>query len=253
MNRTILSLIMAGALGLPSTAGAIDMVLDVDNLITAGQQLSALGDQIKKFDEEIRLIEQQYQDMAKNTVAPLAYTWDQAQQRMNQLRGMVDTVRGIRTRYGSLDAYAKKFQDVNYYRSSPCFGPRGCTEAERERMAGSAAAGSAAQKDANDAMLRGLDRQQDQIEADAKRLEELQALAGSADGKSGRMAALQAANMLASHQAAQILQLRALLVQQQQAEVARAQAAQDRDARQLAEHEAFTRHHWTFPAAPKRW
>src|SRR4029077_960893 len=81
-------------------------------------------------------------------------------------------------------------------------------------------AGSIAQKQANDAMVKGIVQQQDQIRADAAALERLQAQAGSADGQ---MKALMAANQLAALEEEQLLQIRALLVQEQQALAARNQ------------------------------
>ena len=79
-------------------------------------------------------------------------------------------------------------------------------------------AGSIAQKQANDAMVKGIVAQQAQIRADAATLERLQSQASTADGQ---MKALYAANQLAALQQEQLLQIRALLVQEQQALAAR--------------------------------
>jgi P-type conjugative transfer protein TrbJ len=87
---------------------------------------------------------------------------------------------------------------------------------------------SEAQKKANDAMFRGLDRQQDAIEADARQLQRLQS---GAQSVTGQMQAIGFANQLASQQANQLLQIRGLLIAQQNAEATRAQAIADQEAR----------------------
>jgi P-type conjugative transfer protein TrbJ len=97
--------------------------------------------------------------------------------------------------------------------------------------------GSEAQKKANDALFRGLDRQQDAMVADARQLERLQA---SAQGAQGQVQAIGYANQLASHQANQLLQIRALLIAQQNAVATRDQVLADREAKQLAAHRAST-------------
>ena len=70
-------------------------------------------------------------------------------------------------------------------------------------------AGSVAQKQANDAMVKGIVQQQAQIQADAANLQRLQSQASTADGQ---MKALMAANQLAALQQEQLLQIRALLL-----------------------------------------
>jgi P-type conjugative transfer protein TrbJ len=90
---------------------------------------------------------------------------------------------------------------------------------------------SESQKKANDALFRGLDRQQEALKADARTLEQLQS---SAQGANGQMQALGYANQLASQQANQLLQIRALLIAQQNAVTTRMQAELDREAQQTA-------------------
>ena len=38
-----------------------------------------------------------------------------------------DTLNYYKNQLGGIDAYLGKFQDVNYYKSSPCFSNSGCT------------------------------------------------------------------------------------------------------------------------------
>lgn len=74
----------------------------------------------------------------------------------------------------------------------------------------------------------GLDQQQDNLASDARQLERLQSAAQGADGQ---LAAIGYANQLASNQANQLLQIRSLLIAQQNAEAARLAAELDANAR----------------------
>ena len=98
------------------------------------------------------------------------------------------------------------------------------------------------QRKANEALFRGLDRQQTALRNDARTLEQLQSRAQSADGQ---MQALGYANQLASQQANQLLQIRGLLIAQQNAVVTRMQAEADREALQTAASEALRRNGYT--------
>ena len=108
----------------------------------------------------------------------------------------------------ALQGYLNQFQNVNYWLSAS---PSAYTYQT---------AGSVAQKEANDALVKGIVQQQAQIRADAATLERLQAQASGADGQ---MKALMAANQLAALQQEQLLQIRELLLQEQQALAARNQ------------------------------
>jgi hypothetical protein len=73
---------------------------------------------------------------------------------------------------------------------------------------------SESQKKANDALFKGLDSTTGSLKADARTLERLQS---AAQGASGQMQAIGYANQLASQQANQLLQIRGLLIAQQNA------------------------------------
>jgi type IV secretion system protein TrbJ len=109
---------------------------------------------------------------------------------------------------------------------------------------------SESQKKANDALFRGLDRQQDALRADARTLEQLQS---GAQGATGRMQAIQNANQLASEQANQLLQIRGLLIAQQNAIATRMQSEADIDARQQAAHTVSTADRIEQTNNPKNW
>ncbi len=93
---------------------------------------------------------------------------------------------------------------------------------------------SEARKKANDALLKGLAQQQENLQADARQLVRLQTAAQSADGQ---LAAIGYANQLASNQSNQLLQIRSLLITQQNAVASQMQAEADLEAQYQASRE----------------
>jgi P-type conjugative transfer protein TrbJ len=221
MILTSVALALVGALPATSPGTGIP-VIDFSNLtqnvVTALHQVSAYAQQVQQYQLQL----QQYANQVRNTVAPVAQVWQAAQGTMNGVLGTVNMFRGGSSQ---LQGYLGQFQDVNYWLSSPASSYTWQT------------AGSIAQKQANDAMVKGIVQQQAQIRADAAALERLQSQASSADGQ---MKALMAANQLAALEEEQLLQIRALLVQEQQALAARnATLANDDAMREAATKQFF--------------
>lgn len=229
--KAVSALAFAIGIGGLVPASAQWAVFDAANVaqstIAAKENVAQTLKQIQQYQTEL----QQYENMLRNTAAPTSNIWDQAQATMNQLRASIDTLDYYKNTLGSVDTYLGKFKDMNTYQASRCFSYNGCTQAEWEAMRASQRLGSEAQKKANDALFRGLDRQQDTMVADARQLERLQA---SAQGAQGQVQAIGYANQLASHQANQLLQIRALLIAQQNAIVTRNQVLADREAQEGA-------------------
>lgn len=219
------------ALSAMTTAYAGIPVIDAGNLsqniMTAMESVAQTLKQIEQYRMQL----QQYENMLQNTTTPTSYMWDQATTTMNQLRGAIDTLNYYKANLGSIDSYLGKFQDTAFYRSSPCFNPGGCTAAQWAAMRDSQRLGSESQKKATDALFRGLDKQQDAMEADARTLQRLQT---NAQGATGQMQAIGYATQLASQQANQLLQIRGLLIAQQNAIATRNQALADREAQEAA-------------------
>ncbi|MCT9811089.1 P-type conjugative transfer protein TrbJ [Acidovorax sp. Be4] len=233
--KTLLALALAAG-PLAARAGGIP-VIDAGNLqhnmLTAMESVTQTLKQVEQYKTQLL----QYENMLQNTAAPTAYIWDQAESTMGQLRQAMDTLQHYKQQAGGIEAYLDKFQDLDYYRSSPCL-KGGCSAARWSQMTEeSAQRGTQVQKQANDALFRGLDRQQAAMQSDARQLQKLQS---AAQGATGQMQALAAANQLASHQAMQLQQIRALLIAQQTAVATRQQVLADREARQQAAHEAAT-------------
>lgn len=236
-SRSVLAAKLASALAFAAGVGwiapahaqwaVIDAANVVQTTVTAMENIAQTSKQIQQYQTQL----QQYENMLRNTAAPSANIWDQAQATMNQLRTSIDTLAYYKTTLGSVDTYLGKFKDMNTYQASRCFSYNGCSQAEWEAMQASQRLGSEAQKKANDALFHGLDRQQDGLVADASQLERLQA---SAQGAQGQVQAIGYANQLASHQANQLLQIRALLIAQQNAIATRNQVLADREAQEAA-------------------
>ena len=228
-TRGLLCATIMSLIALPVHAGI--PVIDGTNLtqttVTAIQQVAQVQKQIEQYRTQL----QQYENMLQNTVAPAAYIWDQAQSTINGLMQSIDTLNNLTNQAGSLDAYLGKFQDVSYYKSSPCFTSAGCSDTERAALEKTRALASQSQKAANDALFKGIKDQQENLKSDARQLERLQS---KAQGAQGQMEAIGYANQLASQQANQLLQIRGLLIAQQNAIAAKNAADLDEKARKAA-------------------
>lgn len=227
LTTVLLFLLTSG--GGPARAGipVIDSGNLAQNIMTAIESVAQTAKLIQQYQTQL----QQYENMLQNTAAPASYIWDQAAATIDQLRGAIDTLNFYKNHLGSIDAYLGNFKDLAAYRNSPCFSAGGCSAAEWAAMKDSQRLGSEAQKKATDALFRGLDQQQEAIVTDARQLQRLQA---SAQGTTGQMQALGVANQLASQQANQLLQIRALLIAEQNAIATRNQALADREAKEAA-------------------
>ena len=214
MVLTSVALVLVAALPLTSPGGipVIDYSNLVQNTTTALKQVAAHAQQVQQYQLQL----QQYANQVRNTVAPVAQVWQAAQSTMNTVMGTV----GMFQNGSALQSYLNQFQNVNYWLSAS---PNSYTYQT---------AGSVAQKQANDALVKGIVAQQQQIQKDAATLQQLQSQASTADGQ---MKALMAANQLAALQQEQLLQIRELLLQEQQALAARNQTlANDEAMREAA-------------------
>ena len=219
MILTSVAVVLVAALPIssPGTMPVIDYSNLTQNITTALHQVSAYAQQVQQYQLQL----QQYANQVRNTAAPVAQVWQAAQQTMNGVMGTA----GMFQNGSALQSYLNQFQNVNYWLSAP---PGNYTYQT---------AGSVAQKQANDALVKGIVAQQQQIQKDAATLEQLQSQASTADGQ---MKALMAANQLAALQQEQLLQIRALLVQEQQALAARGQTlANDEAMREAATQKFF--------------
>lgn len=222
----------------PSISNAGIPVIDgtnlTQNVMSAVEEVAQTIKQVQEYATQLEQYStqlQQYENMLQNTASPAVNIWDRANATMGRLRGTIDTVTGYKDRFGNIDNYLAKFKDINTYRGSPCFNGDACTDADLADLRDSVHLGSEAQQAANKAAIEGLDSQQNALEADAATLEDIQTAAQGADGQ---VKAIGYTNQLASQQANQLLQIRGLMIAQQNAEITRNQALANKEAQQQA-------------------
>ncbi len=245
--KTTLVIAMFAGFSAPSFAGI--PVIDAGNLATNMASTYEEVLQTLKQIQEYRTQLQQYENQLQNTLAPAVYLWDEAQNTINSLMAAVNTLDNLKRQLGSLDGYLSKFQDINYYRNSPCFTARGCSASEMAALTSVKVLASESMKKANDALFKGLDQQQANLSGDSLKLKMLQT---EAQGATGQMQAIGFANQLASQQANQLLQIRGLLIAQQNSIATKMQGDIDKEAQTTAADEQFKR--GTFrPSSGRAW
>ncbi len=211
-------------IALPAKSQGIP-VIDATSIYNLGLQLTTL--------------KEQFDNMQANTRTPETYLWAEVQQSMNQLIQLSNAISMIRGQYGGVDQILSRFQNYAYYRVSPCISAQAvCDDAAWKSILQGQLVSTDIQKKANDALLRGIDYQENQIPLDAQHLQILQEKTSTA---TGRMEAIQYANQLAAHQANQLLQLRQLMVSHYTVEEAKTQAENDKKALQQAAKEVMTK------------
>lgn len=205
----------------------IDGANTIQATISALQNVAAVTKQIEQYKTQL----QQYQNMLQNTAAPAAYIWSEADQTISKLLAAQDTLSYYKTQAGSLEQYLSRYQDTAHYDDAPCIGVDTCTTQDHLAIANAQSQATTARKKANDALLTSVSNQQGTLQTDADALVRMQRSATSA---TGQMQAIQSANQLASAQTNQLLQIRSLLIAQQNALATSAQIEADRDAQRLA-------------------
>ena len=204
------------------------------NLMTATEEVAQTLKQLDQYATQINQYQtqlQEYQNMLQNTLQPVTNIWQSANTTMNGLLGTINTINSLQNQYGNLTNFVNKFQNIAGYQQNPCFTGAGCTQAQMASVLNSRSIGSSAQISADAASLQGLDQQQTALASDANTLVQLQ---GAAQGATGQLQALGYANQLASAQSTQLMQIRGLLIAQQNVLTTRFQAQADQEAQQAA-------------------
>ena len=228
-THAVMAIVLSITTPLPSFAGVpvIDGTNLSQNVFSATEAIAQTVKQVQQYSTQL----QQYENMIQNTAAPTSFTWANASQTISGLANTLNTLSGFQSQFGSLSNYVNQYQNQNQYANSACFNSIACTPGALASLNNTLKLGSQAQQKANAAEIQALDSQQTALQNDAATLQRLQANAQTA---SGQMQAIGYANQLASNQANQLLQLRALLIAQQTAEATRNQALADREAQQAA-------------------
>ena len=217
---TAVALVLVAAVPIEATIPVIDYSNLTQNVTTALKSVAIYAQQVQQYQTQLL----QYKNMLLNTlgIAPALQVWQQSQQVMNQVTGLTSIFRNG----SSLQSTLSQFQNVNYWLNTPVTSyPNG-------------PAGNVLETQANAAMFQGLAKQTQLIQQDAATLERLQTTASAAQGQ---MQALSAANELAALEQQQLLQIRVLLVQEQQALAARSATSANSDAMHQAATQTYYR------------
>lgn len=144
---------------------------------------------------------------------------------------------GLYNNEGNVDDYLKNFKDASAYGNESCFGGD-CSSNQIAALNKSQIYGIDAQKKSNDAMLKTLDVQREDLGAEVGRMAEFGSKVAKAKGQAQQM---QVANQLAISQGNQMMKMRSLMLTEQTAQATRAQAVSDREAKQVASAQSLRR------------
>ncbi|MDD7805280.1 MAG: conjugal transfer protein TrbJ [Endozoicomonas sp. (ex Botrylloides leachii)] len=243
LNRKII--VLAFVFTIESLMTGFIPVVDVQAIGIAFQQLNVMRIQLQQLRMELSIArsqlstersqlsteKNQYHNMVQNTNTLHYFDWDKAKSTINQILSIQNQMRYYVEQAGSLKQYLNQFQDIEHYKSQPCFNGNACTQADLDSLNKNGRIGSTSQKRANDALFSAIENQQKLLESDAQHLENLQQTAQNADGQ---MKAIQYANLLASAQVNQLLQLRTVMLAGQNAQAVQRQQEINQQAQQQA-------------------
>lgn len=232
ISVTIATIMILYSVAANAQIATIDTTNIVQSTISAQQAIKQTAQQLQEYQTQLR----QLQNQIQNTINPSSFQWEDANATINKVLATMDTLNTFQSQAGSMEAYLSKYSAASHYKANSCIGSGGCSSTQIQQINASQYTGSASQKIANDNMLLAINVQQQQLQSDASNLVNLQ---NNAQSSIGQMQALQAANQLASNQAVQLMQIRALMVAQHTAEATRAEAVVDREAQQQAASDAF--------------
>jgi P-type conjugative transfer protein TrbJ len=215
MRRAVIATAAAVlTVAVPAPAGV--PVIDYSNLFqnttTALKTVAMAAKQVEQYQLQL----QQYANEIKQAtgladVARVYQQYTQTQQQLAQIYGQFSNG-------GSLQNYLNQFQNVQYWEQVP---PANYPAAAQQNWAQN----SQTQKQQNDNWALAIAQHQQLLEQDAARL---QAAQQSAAGADGQLAAIQASAQVNAAVANQLMEIHALLLQEQQALQAR-QASQAND------------------------
>jgi P-type conjugative transfer protein TrbJ len=213
----------AGATGVP----VVDLTNFGQNIMTAANTARTVAGLAKDYAVQIQML----QDQIRQAIGPVTWVFNEATLTYQTVRSYADMLYGLKQSGGSIESYLAQFQNSATYSQNPCFSPKGCSAADFAKLRATEEAASKAEKQANDAQLRGISLGQDQLSTDSKALTAMQ---GAAKTALSRNEMLGVGNQLSAADVNNGLALRQLLLQQQAADNARAATLANREAMQIA-------------------
>jgi P-type conjugative transfer protein TrbJ len=221
-NKTILSVTAALIIAVPFTSLATVPVIDYSAI---GQLVTQTLRQGQQYAQQVQQYQTQLQQLkieAAQVARPAAEIYRDAQQVIQQLQQAASFFQSG----GGLQNYLSQFKDINGWVAAVNSGS----------YQQSVVAGSTAQKQTNDQLVQAVVQSRQQLQADASELNQLNQSAQSADGT---LQAINAANQYAAAQLRQLQEMQALLIAQQAALAARAEAQASEDAARKAANQKF--------------
>jgi type IV secretion system protein TrbJ len=238
--KQIISLLLTFSLpftGLATGIPVFDASNLSQNLTTAFNSVRQVAQQAQSYMTQLQQLTtaiKSYENMILNStgIAEAAKIYQEATQTISELQGLYSQFSNPSQLMGQLN----QFQSVQYWTSID-------TSAYQPQTAG-----SDAQKKADDAWVQSLAKQQQLLQADASNLQKLQT---SASTTQGQLEALQAASQLAAQTNMELMEIRALMLSEQQALVARQQTLANNEAMQQAASDKFLGVGSQYKAAPE--
>lgn len=231
--RWLAALLAVSLVPPPQTAHSQWVVTDpgnlVESIISAIQDVNAVLKQIEQYKSQL----DQYTAQLRDLAAPVAFVWDLGKDTVATAEAVQKKLTDYKQLIKDVDTSLRQLGDPDYYKNSPCYNAHatagGCGAflaalQEQERK------GIQTQYEANEELFTALGKQHESMN---KRMERLQGLVKDSEKADGQLKALQAANQLTSAQIAELMEIRSLLITQQnlaveakRAELARQAAAQ---------------------------
>jgi hypothetical protein len=211
-----------------------NIVTAANNVRQALQQVQQYRIQLEQYQTQYKQYMMQVRDMQSWSDAN--YTWENVQDVLDNLNDITNKIEYYDDTVRDIHGYLEKFQDVAYYEHSPCFTDDGCSDAERELIEINRRNASKDQKQANDAMFEMVQKQKEQLRMDSSNLEQERQRASTAKEQK---AILAHANQFALEQTKQLMQIRALLVAQQEAVSAEMRRNADEEAKARVKRKSF--------------
>lgn len=223
---SLLSINLSFATGIP----VIDAGNLAQNVITALEQINQTAKQIEQYETQLR----QYENQLKNTAKPAFEIWDKANQTIDNLNAAMRKLEYYQNQIGNFDQYLQNYKSVSSYGEMPCIKNGVCSKEDLKNINKINEFNIESTRKSQEAALLTIKDQQKALKNDSNQLTQLQSAVKGADGQ---MAAIQYGNQLASNQANQLMQMRALLLTQYNAAVTKAAAENNK----AAQDEAITK------------
>lgn len=225
----------------------------VQSVISAIQDVNAVLKQLEQYKTQL----DQYTAQLRDIAAPVVWTWDLVEDTVATAESVANKLGDRRALLKEVHASLKQLGDPDYYRNSPCYGRDGVDRtlqggcgALLEELRAHQEESLQTQYEANELLFKTLETQHESMQ---KRLKRTQDLVKNSQDAEGQLQAVQATNQLASAQIAELMEIRSLLITQQnlQVEAKRQELARQASA-QAATASFFAGQHKPTPA-PQSW